>query len=120
MPHLANQIRFYHYISGVLAGQKLDPICSMCKAYTNTVSALREGLAGLPAAHPGTSGPLSGELWPLLEDARSQIAAVRTLDGAVGQKKAGNCKMPEGVCFVKSSKAILDRISGISPAGEGR
>jgi len=24
----------------------------------------------------------------------------------VGQKKAGNCRLPQGVCFVKSSKAL--------------
>jgi hypothetical protein len=46
----------------------------------------------------------------LLRDARTALALLNPPADAVGQKKEGNCKMPEGVCFVKLSKKIIDLI----------
>jgi hypothetical protein len=110
MSGIINQVRFYHYICGVLAGQKADPLCSTCKAYVNTVSATVEGLSALK--HQEQLGSLPEELLQLFEEAQNIVQAISLPEDAVGQKKAGNCEMPEGVCFVKSSRAILSRISG--------
>jgi hypothetical protein len=110
VPHLFNQIRFYHYISTVLACQASDPLCSACKAYANTVSALRESLATLEMAHADQCNVLPVEMRRMLEEARRGMDAVHPPLNSIGQKKAGNCKMPEGVCFIKSSKSIIDRL----------
>jgi hypothetical protein len=115
MSTLINRIRFYHYISGVLANQQTDPLCGMCKAYANTLSALREGLARLGNEHTDERASLSEEVLCMYEEARNRIAAMPAPENASGQKKAGNCKMPEGVCFIKSSKAMWDRIEGERP-----
>jgi hypothetical protein len=50
------------------------------------------------------------ELLVLLREARTALALLNPPADAVGQKKEGNCKMPEGVCFVKLSKKIIDLI----------
>ncbi len=110
MSELVNRIRFYHYISGVLAAQQTDPLCGICRAYANTASAVGEGLSALEREHRGEVGSLTGEVMHLLDDARSRIGAIMPSKDSVGQKKAGNCRMPAGVCFVKSSKAILERL----------
>lgn len=110
MAELVNQIRYFHFISGVLEHQQKDPICSKCKAFANTLDRMKEGVAELESAHVERIHTLPGELLRLIEEARSRIEGIKSPEDAVGQKKAGNCRMPEGVCFVKLSKAVLDKI----------
>jgi hypothetical protein len=114
MSLLVDQIRFYHYISAVLANQQADPLCGACRAFSNTLAALREELAELEHEHSDKSCCLPGETTHLLEEARSRIFSIKISGDATGQKKAGNCKMPEGVCFIKTSKAILNKIQNPS------
>ncbi len=110
MSEIINRIRFYHYISFVLSNQQKDPLCGMCKAYANTVLAMSEGLSLLEGEHNDEITAVAPQVAQLLEEARGKIKAIDAPKDSVGQKKAGNCKMPEGVCFVKSSKAILNRL----------
>jgi hypothetical protein len=53
---------------------------------------------------------LPGELLRLLEEARTGLEGIKPPENAVGQKKAGTCRMPEGVCFVKLSKLVWDKL----------
>ncbi len=94
----------------MLIHQQADPLCSKCKACVNTVFALREGLDGIKSEHADKLNSLSGEISGLLEEARTRITSIKTPENTTGQKKAGNCKMPHGICFIKSSKAILENI----------
>ncbi|GAB4491004.1 MAG: hypothetical protein OHK006_24460 [Thermodesulfovibrionales bacterium] len=98
-----NRIRYIHFMSGVLATQQDDPLCSRCKAFANTVARTREALADCQS---GTGGDVLTEVMALLDEARSRLDELRLPEDAVGQKKAGNCKLPEGVCFVKVPKKI--------------
>ena len=110
MAQLVNQIRYFHFISGVLACQQRDPICSKCKAFANTLERMKEGIAELESVHVERMHTLPGGLMGLLEKARTRLEGIKPPEDAVGQKKAGNCRMPEGVCFVKLSKAVRDRL----------
>ncbi len=101
-----NTIRFYHYISAVLVNQQLDPLCCQCKPFTNTVARMRDAVAG----QLYDRGKLPDEMAALLDAARNRIDSIHASEDAIGQKTAGNCKMPEGVCLVKASKAILTKI----------
>lgn len=107
MQLLSDRIRFYHFIAGVLENQANDPLCGQCKAFANTARAMREELAELDYAGTVTLPP---EVITLLEQAGTVINSIQAPENAEGQKKAGKCKMPKGVCFVKSSKAILKHI----------
>jgi len=107
MQQLIDQTRFYHFISGVLENQGNDPLCCKCKAYTNTVSAMKEGIDELKADDIASLPP---EIIKRFKQAQDRIYSVKTTNNTEGQKKAGNCKMPKGVCFVKSSKALLKEI----------
>jgi len=46
----------------------------------------------------------------LLAEVRRTLLVLNPPEDAVGQKKAGNCRMPEGVCFVKYSKALSEKL----------
>ncbi len=107
---LVSRIRFYHFISGVLANQQADPLCSKCKPLVNTVSALRESLDSIKNEHHDELKSLPEDMFNLYEEAANRIASLKTHENSEGQKKAGNCKMPKGVCFIKSSKSILTLI----------
>ena len=110
MAELINQIRFYNYISGVLYHQQSDPLCSNCKAFANTVKRMKENVSELKSFHVEKMHTLPGGMLHILEEAQDRIGEIKTVEDAVGQKKAGNCRLPEGVCFIKLSKGILDKI----------
>ena len=110
MSELYNQVRYFHYISHVLQGQQVDPICCKCKAFVNTVIRTEESIAEWESAHAGEIVDLPGDIRLLLTEARSEIATIKRPENAEGQKKAGNCTMPEGVCFVKISKGIREKV----------
>ena len=110
MAELINRIRFYHFISGVLQQQQADPICSKCKAFANTAKKIKENIAELSSAHVEKMHTLTGAMLQILEEARDRVGRIETFEDAFGQKKAGNCRLPEGVCFIKLSKTILDKI----------
>ncbi len=110
MSELSNNIRFYHFVSGVLVTQQKDPLCRACKAFVNTVKAMRNGLDEFRENPSNRAGLVSEEMLCLIDVAYRSITSITISDDTVGQKKVGNCKMPEGVCFVKSSKAILKKI----------
>lgn len=110
MTHIINQIRYYHYIAHVLEAQQTDPLCGACKAFANTTARIQESLAELECSRAGELKSLPADELRLLNKARAALATVKVPKDTVGQKKAGNCKMPEGVCFIKISKAIRDKI----------
>ena len=110
MAELINQVRFYHFISGVLHQQQSDPLCSKCKAFANTAKRMKENLSELSSVNVENMHTLPGEMLHILEEAQDRIGRIETFEEAVGQKKAGNCRLPEGVCFIKLSKAVLDKI----------
>ncbi|MBI5632817.1 MAG: hypothetical protein HZA15_05000 [Nitrospirae bacterium] len=107
---ISARLRYYHFIAGLLANQQHDPLCSACKAFTNSVRDVRGGADEFMQAHAADMPGLPKEN-AMVADINRMIAELTPLQDAVGQKKAGNCSLPEGVCFVKSSKALIDRIS---------
>ncbi len=109
---VVNNVRGYHYLSGVLMNQMRDPCCCKCKALVNTTTAARQGLEDFEREQGAEIQRLPAELQRLLADAKTALAGIALIENAVGQKKAGNCKLPEGVCFVKSARALLQGLSG--------
>ena len=105
MDQLINRIRFFHFISGVLINQSEDPVCGRCKAFANTVRWTREGISTLQG-----NGEIPDQILRLLSDAQRMASGIVVPEDTVGQKKAGNCRMPQGVCFVKASKSILEKL----------
>lgn len=116
MSELINQVRFYHFISGVLHNQQSDPLCSHCRAFANTAKRMKEKITELESVYAGQIQTLSEDMLHSLEETRERIGLIKAFEDAAGQKKAGNCKLNEGVCFIKLSKAILDKIAVIVPA----
>ena len=107
---LTNRTRYYYFIAGVLSRQQSDPLCGRCKAFANSVESIRESLIEFEHSCRDELIKMPPEVQGLLEHARNAVKVINPPQNAVGQKKAGNCKMPEGVCFVKTSKKIVELI----------
>jgi hypothetical protein len=107
---IMNQARGYAYLFGVLKNQQADPFCRSCNSFINTLAAVKENLVKFETQHAGEIKNFRGEFFRLFADAKSGIAALKPQENPVGQKKAGNCKLPEGVCFIKLSLAILQKV----------
>jgi hypothetical protein len=105
-----NRIRGYAYLVNVLLHQQQDPFCRMCKAHVNTADATREELAVFEQEHAAEIHALPTELQGLFSKAASALAAMVLPENATGQKKAGNCKLPEGVCLVKSARGLVQKV----------
>jgi hypothetical protein len=105
-----NAVRAVCFLAGVLQKQHHDPFCGNCKAWVNSVTAVRGLLSGLDADRPAEIQSLPPGLAALYADARSVLNDLVLPADVPGQKKAGNCHLPPGICFVKSSKALLEKI----------
>lgn len=101
-----NFVRFVHAFTGVLVRQQSDSLCSQCRAFTNSLNNLFEAIAEFKKTYPEIPATLATSL----EQALRQLHSLKPPVDAPGQKKAGNCKMPHGVCFIKTPKKILELI----------
>jgi hypothetical protein len=104
-----NQVRGHHFMLGVFKRQQNDPFCSTCSAFANTLKAARESLEKLEGEHAGVLSLLSPALGALLAETRAGLASLQDPPNPSGQKKAGNCKLPQGVCFIKASFALIQQ-----------
>ena len=100
---VSNRIRYYHYITGVLIRQQGDPWCSRCKAFSNSIRDVKESMDAFQQDYLSQLQHAPAVSVSLLREATSAFGALIPPVDAKGQKKEGNCKLPEGVCFVKLS-----------------
>ena len=107
---LLNQVRGYNFMLGVFRNQQKDPYCIACSAFANTLKAARESLATLDAEHGEELKALSPEFASMMAEARTGLSLLQGPADPAGQKKAGNCKLPQGVCFIKASFALVQQI----------
>jgi hypothetical protein len=107
---IMNQARGYAYLFGVLTNQQSDPFCRSCNSFVQTLAAGKENLAKFEASRAGEIQNLPPEVSRLFAAAKNGLAAMHQPENPVGQKKTGNCTLPEGVCFTKSSLAMLQKI----------
>ncbi len=107
---LTNHVRTYVFLARIFEGQQNDPYCGVCKARVNSVANARESLAAFESAHAAEIGAMPAEFRQMLDAAKHVLAGLQLPENAAGQKKAGNCKLPEGVCFVKASLSFLQKM----------
>jgi hypothetical protein len=107
---IMNQARGYAYVSGMLKNQQADTFCRSCNSFLNTLAAVKENMAKFEVQHVEEIKNLPGQFSRLYADAKNGISVMQQPEQPLGQKKAGNCKLPEGVCFTKSALALVQKI----------
>lgn len=107
---LVNQVRGYHFLLGVFRNQQRDPYCGVCSAFANTLKAAQENFATFEAEHIDALKALTPEFGAMLAGTRADMSTLQGSGDPSGQKKAGNCKLPQGICFIKASFALVQQI----------
>jgi hypothetical protein len=107
---LMNQVRGYHFLLGVFRNQQKDPFCGVCSAFANTLKAARENFATFESAHSEALKAITPEFGSMLAGTRAGLSTLQSPAAPTGQKKAGNCKLPQGMCFIKASFALVQQI----------
>ncbi len=107
---IINQLRAFHFLSGVLKNQQLDPICGRCLAFEKVLETTMDNFIKCESDCRSKREHLSKELSDLFRRVYDQLASIQHPDGSIGQKKAGNCKLPEGICFTKSAVALHEKM----------
>lgn len=105
-----NSLRSIHFVFGVLNNQQYDPFCGNCVSFAKTTASAREKFLGLEKSIKRSD--LSQDLSKLLSGIYSILSELKVPDNPVGQKKAGTCKFPEGVCIAKTAMTIYENIVG--------
>jgi hypothetical protein len=110
---LLNNVRAYYYLAHVLSHQQQDLFCGRCSAWNNTLNNTRKAFEQFETEHVAGINALSLEANALLAETRIRLnGLVNTVDPA-GQKTAGNCTLPKGVCFVKGSRNLAEQATGM-------
>ncbi|NTW60287.1 MAG: hypothetical protein HGA43_14120 [Nitrospirae bacterium] len=105
-----NQVRGYHFLLSVFRNQQKDPYCSVCSAFANTLRAARDNFATFESVHNEALKALTPEFGGMLALTRAGLSTLQGPADPSGQKKAGNCKLPQGMCFIKASFALVQQI----------
>jgi len=95
MAEFINEIRYFHFISGVLVHQQADPLCSKCKAFANTAERMKEAISELESVHGEKMHTLSPDLLSMLEDARDRMERIRPPVDAVDRRRPATAECPK-------------------------
>lgn len=104
---IVNLVRGYAYLAAVLENQQHDHSCGSCNAFVKTLAAVNDNIVSLEKDHAEEIKRLPEKIVQRFNAAKSVLASVRSPENPLSQKKAGNCAMPEGVCFIKASLALV-------------
>ena len=115
---LLKQVRAYHYLAQVLSHQQQDLFCGRCSAWNNTLANTRKAFGQFELAQAAGFGALSPEANALVAETRLRLNNLADAADPSGQKKAGNCTLPKGVCFVKGSRNLLEQATGMPAPSE--
>jgi hypothetical protein len=107
---IISQLRGFHFAVGTMVNQENDPLCSNCSAFAKSAQAIIEGFIEFESAHASEKRKLPEEFSILFEDVCDKLALIEQPAEPMKQKKAGNCKLPEGTCYCKSAVAILQSL----------
>lgn len=109
---MINQLRVFHFVSGVLSNQQNDPLCSKCLSFAKSVETVTNNFIRFKTVFAAEKSSFSEDSRELFADVSEKLTYIRQPEEPVGQKKAGNCKLPEGVCLPKVAAAVFEKIGG--------
>lgn len=104
------KLRGFHYALGILGNQQNDPLCCQCAAFARSAEAIIDSFIKFQEAHGSGRKKLPDEFAVLFSDIADKASVIEQPEDPMRQKKAGNCKLPHGVCFTKEINVFLQRL----------
>jgi hypothetical protein len=109
--NLINKLRGLHFALGMLDNQQKDLFCRNCLSFAKTVEGTARTFTKFEKSCTGEGQDLPEAFRELLADDRRKLEAISVPEKPKGQKKEGNCKLAEGICFAKTAFAICERVT---------
>ena len=107
--NIVNKLRGFHFVLGLIENQQKDLFCGKCLSLAKTVASTRENFMKFDKSCNARQLP---ELFcELFAEAYRKLDSIQLPEKPIGQKKEGNCKLPEDICLLKSTYAIYERIA---------
>jgi hypothetical protein len=103
-------LRGFHFAVGTIVNQENDPLCGSCVAFAKTAQAIIDSFIEFESAHAAERKKLPEEFSFLFDDVCDKLALIEQPEEPVRQKKEGNCKLPEGVCYCKAALALIQSV----------
>ncbi len=113
-----NQLRGFHFAVGTMVNQENDPLCRTCAAFAKTAQAIIDGFIEFESAHASEKRKLPEEFAFLFDDVCDKMALIEQPEEPVRQKKAGNCKLPEGTCYCKAALTLIQNAKDAKETSE--
>ncbi len=108
---IINKLRGIHFVLGVLDNQQKDLFCGNCLSFAKTLESTDETFTKFEKSCTGEGRDLPEVFCELLADAQRKLGAIRVPEEPKGQKKEGNCKLPEGICFARTAFVLCERVT---------
>jgi hypothetical protein len=109
---MMNELRAFYFMLAVMETRQNDPFCGSCAAYARAVGSLQENFIRFESGYAPKKKDLPEEHLDMFKDVYDMISIMGQPEEPVRQKKAGNCKLPEGVCFIKAAMDLFKKVSG--------
>lgn len=109
---MINHLRNFHYMLGVLENQQKDPFCGTCISFAKTVEGTKDSFIKFEKTCTAEKREIANVLSVLFSHVYKKMTSIELPETPVGQKKAGNCKLPEGVCLPKAALTAYEKIMG--------
>ncbi len=107
---ITDQIRGFCLMSTMLENRVSDPYCSACNSFNAALTEAKDMIKKFESQNKADIGALIDDFPVIFMEAKKLIASIEPSNSAIGQKKAGNCTLPDGICYSKMSLSTVKKI----------
>lgn len=111
-------LRGISYVFSILSYLQDEPFCRKCNSFVEVFESVQDKFIEIEKT-VNKNRDMPQEIRKLLKDIYVFLANLKIPDNPIKQKKLGNCNLPRGVCFAKSSLEFYERLGEIISKKEG-
>lgn len=104
-----NLLRGISYVFSILSYLQDEPVCKRCNSFVAVLDSAREKFVDIEK-DVNKNRNMPQEIRKMLMIIYGVLADLKISDNPVRQKNAGNCGLPSGFCFAKSTVAFYEGI----------
>lgn len=105
-------LRVISYVFSILSYLQDEPFCKKCNSFVEVFESVQDKFIEIEKT-VNKNREIPQEIRKLLKGIYSFLANLKIPDNPIRQKKSGNCNLPQGICFAKSSLEFYKRLGEI-------
>ncbi len=111
-------LRGISYVFSILSYLQNEPLCGKCNSFVKIFESVQDKFIELEKS-VNKNRDIPKEIRRLLKVSYAFLADLKIPDNPIRQKKSGNCNLPSGLCFAKSSLEFYEKLREIVSKKEG-